>query len=160
QTGGSCADGSLVFSALRFSKIPLKKTVDGKPVFLRLLFYIGADGTYVVRTTEHLLLSCDNAGAECRYVQIADGWKKGHGKFLSDVWSLDMGEVSKKGTEPYRNYLLDIQDLSEYPGVSGLSLPGTVVVVNFDSQGRTSDQICSPGAAKTSPLGGDANNAT
>lgn len=146
QSGGNCEQRNLVFSALRFSKIPLKKTFDGKEVFLRLLFYINSDGSYTVRLNEQLILGCAESapGTEevCRFVQISDGWLSGSGSFEQDLM-LDRGVLSKEGSEPYRGFRLVLSAFDLYPELVDRELTGTVVMVNFDSAGRNADKICS-----------------
>ncbi|MNJ93387.1 hypothetical protein D3C87_110670 [compost metagenome] len=147
QQVGSCEHKNLAFSAVRFSKIPLNKKFEGRNVFLRLIFFFKEDGSYAVRANEQVLVGCVGGGSsgkeeQCSYQQLSDQWLAGQWVFGTSDLLLDYGAVSKKGTEAYRDYQLNLHSFPMYSEILNHLHAGTVILVNFDSTGRNAGRIC------------------
>ncbi len=137
---GSCKSNNLNFNALRFTKIPLN--LDN--VFLRIILFVRPDNTQAIRLTTQELLGCQtssNGAKICSYRPLKNFWYEAH--WNNNLESLEMGDfgvLSKSSSDGI--YSLRLPQTFQYPEVSGKTIFGNMVLVNFDDHGVNTANLC------------------
>ncbi|QDK41953.1 hypothetical protein DOM21_10940 [Bacteriovorax stolpii] len=144
---GSCETQNLLYSAMRFYKIPLNEKYDNTyDVYLRVILFFNQDGSLSLRSTTQALIGCQTStsGEElCSFKPLYDQWLKGvyttdkavHVSLLGDIVFTNPANINRGFTLTFKKDFL-------YPHLEGQSFPGGMVSVNFNQDGKNVLNIC------------------
>nr|BDT28159.1 hypothetical protein BHI3_16250 [Bacteriovorax sp. HI3] len=144
---GSCETQNLMYTAMRFYKIPLNEKYDNTyDIYLRVILFFNQNGSLSLRSTTQALIGCQtsNSGEElCSFKPLYDQWLKGdysaseavHVPLLGDITFTNPANIN-------RGFTLTIKKDFIYPHLEGQSFPGGMVNVNFNQDGKNVLNIC------------------
>lgn len=144
---GSCETRDLMFSAMKFYKIPLNEKYDETyDIYLRLILFFNADGTLTLRSTTQALIGCQtsSSGEElCSFKPLMDQWLKGEYTLLETINVPMIGSINLVNPEnTNRGFNLKFKSKFTYPHLEGKEFPGGMVSVNFNQDGKNVINIC------------------
>ncbi len=144
---GSCETKDLMYSAMRFYKIPLNEKYDDTyDVYLRLILFFNQDGSLSLRSTTQALIACQtsNTGEElCSFKPLFDQWLKSTYTADAEINVPFLGTVIFSNPQNInRGFTLNFKDDFIYPHLQGRSFPGGMVSVNFNQDGKNVQNIC------------------
>ncbi len=144
---GSCETQNLMYTAMRFYKIPLNEKYDNTyDIYLRVILFFNQDGTLSLRSTTQALIACQtsSSGEElCSFKPLLDQWLKGlytadeaiHIPLLGDIAFTNPANINRGFTLTFKKDFI-------YPHLEGQSFPGGMVSVNFNQDGKNVLNIC------------------
>ncbi len=141
---GSCSTNNLSFTAMKFYKIPLNETYEGREVFLRLLFFFNLDGSLTTRVTRQALLSCSNN--LCSYHQVSDAYVRSQFVITNEHDLIIPATGLIHFTNPEnsnRGFSLTFSSTYPIEALRDSSFIGGMVNVNFNQQGTNTAKLCS-----------------
>lgn len=149
KQSGSCETRDLMFSAMKFYKIPLNEKYDNTyDVYLRVILFFNQDGSLSLRSTTQALISCQTSttGEEmCGFKPLQDQWLKGNyfGHSPEKILVPFLGSIAFTLPDNInRGFTLTFKDDFIYPHLRGQSFPGGMVSVNFNQDGVNVYNIC------------------
>ena len=138
---GSCETNNLMFSAMKFYKIPLNERYESYDVYLRVILFFAADESLSLRLTKQALLGCQttSSGEElCSFKPLDDQWIKGNYSIDEKINVPNLGTIELSNPSNLnRGFFLNFN--SSFPGQS---FPGGMVLVNFNHEGKNTAFIC------------------
>lgn len=141
---GSCATRDLNFTSLRFTKLALGQRES--KLFMRVLVFLRPDNTQAIRLTTQELLGCqtNSKGEEiCSYRPITNEWVQS--SWIKDLNSgeLNLGIIGNLHfNEADKSFSIKFPTDFSYPELAGKSFQGKMVLVNFNSFGVNTANLC------------------
>lgn len=138
---GSCETNNLMFTAMKFYKIPLNEKYENYDVFLRVILFFAADQSLSLRLTKQALLGCQTTSSGdqlCSYQPLEDQWIKTRYEINDQITVPDLGIIQLLNPNDLnRGFSLKFQN--SFPGQV---FPGGMVLVNFNHEGKNTAFIC------------------
>lgn len=145
---GSCETQNLMYSAMRFYKVPLNEKYENTyDIYLRVILFFNLDGSLSLRSTTQALIGCQTSSSGevlCSYKPLNDQWLKSvynssdesiHVPLLGDIAFHNPQDINRGFTLTFKKDFI-------YPHLSGESFPGGMVSVNFNQDGKNVLNIC------------------
>lgn len=138
---GSCETNNLMFSAMKFYKIPLNEKYENYDVYLRVILFFAADQSLSLRLTKQALLGCQttSSGEElCSFRPLEDQWSKRSYHISENILIPGFGDIELSDpTNLNRGF-----NLTFHGNFPGQTFPGGMVLVNFNHEGKNTAFIC------------------
>lgn len=145
---GSCENNNLAFNAARFTKMPLHKTRDGLELYLQLIVFIKANGSFRTRIIEQGLGSCQTTkeGEVCSYRPYPDTKQFIEGTYLVNNDKIilpKIGTITKiRDDYPWQGYNIELSSDFLYEDLSSQNFLGGKIQINFNDQDTNVSRIC------------------
>lgn len=138
---GSCETNNLMFTAMKFYKIPLNEKHENYDVFLRVILFFFEDQSLSLRLTKQALLGCQttsNGEEACSYKPLSDQWIKTHYDLGEKITISSFGAIELfNPSDLNRGFHLTFENI--FPNQI---FPGGMVLVNFNHEGKNTAFIC------------------
>lgn len=143
---GSCQTNNLVFSAMRFYKVPLNQKYEEYNLYLRVILFFNIDGTLSLRTTVQALLGCQTTSTGeqmCSFSPIEDQWSKSTYDLKEKITINKIGTIDfRDETNTNRGFVLTFADDFIYSHLRGQEFIGGMISVNFNQNGINTTKLC------------------